>query len=299
VRAIAALSWLEILPLVGACDHPSALSAPPVGSAARATQPTASVSSAQARGDETADEEPGSEGDETALPRATRDAVAGDSPGAFLGEIDRELGRMRASTYSHRTSIDEASGAYHYDCSGFVGYALEGSAPSAFDELRAATSRRPLARDFQQFFASLPSRRATHWARVARVSELQPGDVVAWLKVPGSTSKNTGHVVVVHGPVTPEGEDPGSYLVPIADSTALRHGRTDSRFASKATGLGTGTLVLVADPGGAPVAYRWSLEGRSRQLATTFAMGRLQPRMPSTVSSAAALPGPVSSSTRL
>jgi hypothetical protein len=66
--------------------------------------------------------------------------------------------------------------------------------------------------------------------------------------------------------------------VPIADSTSLRHGRTDSRYSSKSTGLGTGTLVLVADESGAPVAYRWSLAKKSRELATTFAMARLSPR---------------------
>jgi hypothetical protein len=225
------------------------------------------------------DEEPGSEGDETALPAGRAHPTSDPSPRAFLAEIDRELGSLRTSTYSHRTSIDEASGAFHYDCSGFVGYALRGAAPSAFDELAAATVKRPLAKHFEAFFASLPSSGATHWTRVTKVSELQPGDVVAWLRVPGSSSKNTGHVVVVHGPVTSEAGPPaGSYLVPIADSTALRHGRTDSRSASKATGLGTGTLVLVADESGAPVAYRWSTGTRSRELATTFAMGRLNPR---------------------
>jgi hypothetical protein len=31
------------------------------------------------------------------------------------------------------------------------------------------------------------------------------------------------------------------------------------------------------DESGAPVAYRWSLEAPSRELATTFAVGRIDP----------------------
>jgi cell wall-associated NlpC family hydrolase len=283
MRTLPTLSSLAILPLLtalSACDHSSAFSATPE-SAPPAT-PAASANAVavvpSANDDDTADEEQGSEGDEQALPAAPRVATADNSPHAFVTEIDRELGNLRTSSYSHRTSIDEATGAFNYDCSGFVGYALEGSAPTAFQELRAATVKRPLAKHFEAFFASLPSNDAPHWGRVAKVSELEPGDIVAWLKVPGSSSKNTGHVVTVHGAVTAEAGHPGSYLVPIADSTSLRHGRTDSRYASKATGLGTGTLVLVADESGAPVAYRWSLGKKSRELATSFAMGRLTAR---------------------
>jgi cell wall-associated NlpC family hydrolase len=282
------LALLPVLTLLAACDHSSAFSATPEsataasGQAAPATPNAVATLSGNGGGgandDDTADDEQGSEGDEQALPAAPHAAVADNSPRAFVTEIDRELANLRTSSYSHRTSIDEATGAFNYDCSGFVGYALEGSAPTAFQELRNATVKRPLAKHFETFFASLPSNDAPHWARVAKVSELAPGDIVAWLKVPGSSSKNTGHVVTVHGAVTPEGGHPGSYLVPIADSTSLRHGRTDSRYANKATGLGTGTLVLVADESGAPVAYRWSLGKKSRELATSFAMGRLSAR---------------------
>jgi cell wall-associated NlpC family hydrolase len=289
MRTLTTLSLLAALPLLGACDHSSAFSATPESTAPTGAQTTPNANTnantnanananATPGEDDPADEEQGSEGDEAQLPAAPHEAVADNSPHAFLTEIDRELANMRTSSYSHRTSIDEASGAFNYDCSGFVGYALEGSAPSAFQELRGATVKRPLAKHFEAFFASLPTSEASHWARVGRVSELQPGDIVAWIKVPGSSSKNTGHVVTVHGNVTPEGGHPGSYLVPIADSTSLRHGRTDSRYSSKATGLGTGTLVLVADESGAPVAYRWSLGKKSRELATSFAMGRLSPR---------------------
>jgi cell wall-associated NlpC family hydrolase len=282
MRSRTKLSLLAVLLPLGACDRSTAAATVPESHPPSVQSPTSaqlvSTNAGESEDEPTANDERGDEGDETAIPAAPRRAIADNSPRAFVREIDRELGAMRTSSYTHTTAIDESSGAFNYDCSGFVGYALEGSAPSAFEELTAATVRRPLAKHFEAFFASLPSNSAPHWARVRQVSELQPGDIVAWLKVPGSASRNTGHVVTVHGTVTPESGHPGSYLVPIADSTSLRHGRTDSRYPTKTTGLGTGTLVLVADASGAPVAYRWSLARKSRELATTFAMARLTGR---------------------
>ena len=290
MRTLTTLSLVVGLPLLAAGDHPPAAgttseSATPTSAQQAAPAATANANTnvdvatnANGGDEEPTIEEQGNEGDEVALPAAPKEPVADNSPRAFETEINRELGNMRSSSYSHRTAIDEGAGTFDYDCSGFVGYALEGSAPSAFEELRAATVKRPLAKHFEGFFASLPSSNAPHWSRVARVADLQPGDIIAWLRVPGSSSRNTGHVVTVHGAVTPEPGHPGSYLVPIADSTSLRHGRTDSRYASKTTGLGTGTLVMVADESGAPVAYRWSLAKKSRELATSFAIGRLAGR---------------------
>jgi hypothetical protein len=204
------------------------------------------------------------------------------SPSALLAEIDRELSHMRASAYEHRTSIDEASGTYDFDCSGFVGYALSGAAPAAWAEIVEATAGRngrPLAKQFEGFFESISSEPThMHWRRVARLRDLRPGDIVAWLKPVDVSSKNTGHIVVVHGEVTPQTERPGAFLVPIADSTSVPHGHGDSRQSARATGLGTGTLVLVGDAGGAPVAYRWSLGSRSREHECRISMARLSPR---------------------
>jgi hypothetical protein len=225
--------------------------------------------------------EPGNEGDDTVLP------AAGVAPGngtahALLYEIDRQLSRMRSTSYTHQTQIDERSGTYNFDCSAFAGYSLQNAAPRAWDELRAATgvrTGRPLARHFQGFFASLPQGSGRgEWFRVSRVQDLVPGDVVAWLRPPDVVSKNTGHVVVVHGPVTPWNGRPGAFLVPVADSTSMLHGVSDSRHAAGATGLGTGTLILEGDAYGAPVAYRWSLGSRAVDHACTIAMGRLARR---------------------
>jgi hypothetical protein len=275
------VSSLFAYTLVAACNETSG-TVPPTASPSVPVQTTANATPGDDPGGETAPAEQGQEGDEPGLPAATRGGSGDSSPRALLSEVDRQLGRMRSSAYTHATVIDEANGVFDFDCSGFVGYALSGAAPAAWAELAAATTghgKRPLARHFEGFFASLPVGPASgHWQRVARVGDLQPGDVVAWVKPADVVSKNTGHVVIVHGPVTPYAERPGAFLVPVADSTSVLHGRSDSRKATQGTGLGTGTLVLVGDANGAPVAYRWSLGSRAAEHATTVAMARLSPR---------------------
>ena len=243
---------------------------------AAAMATTAARASAAGDGDDSAaDSSPGAEGDEPALPAAPAFAGPKDTAASFVAEVDRELRAMRTSAYEHHTAVDESMGSFQYDCSGFVDYALRGSAPTAFAELASATVRRPLARHLEAFFASIPpGTRRGHWARVGRVSELRPGDIIAWLQPADSTSKNTGHVLVVHGPLTPDDSAPGAFLVPVADSTALKHGARDSRAGSGATGLGTGSIVLIPDASGAPVAFRWSTGRKSRVRETAIALGR-------------------------
>jgi hypothetical protein len=165
---------------------------------------------------------------------------------------------MTASTYSHTTSVDEAKGIFDYDCSGFVGYALGRAFPSGMAAIVAATTARPLAKDFEIFFASIPlGGTKAGFARVARVVQLVPGDIVAWLE-PADVTGNTGHTFFVHGAprVNPSRSD--EILVPIEDSTSSPHGATDSRTASGSTGLVTGTVGLLIDSTGAPVGYRWT-----------------------------------------
>jgi hypothetical protein len=208
-RLIAALS------IVTSCDH----SAP-------GGDPRAPPASVEAEPDDASvPGELGQEGDEAELP-PSRGPIGDGSPRALLSEIDRELGRMKSGTYVHRTSIDEAGGRFDFDCSGFAGYALNGAAPTAWEELRAASPghlARPLAKHFERFFESLsPGAARGHWQRVGRVSDLEPGDVVAWLRPADVSSKSTGHVVIVRGRVVPDANR--AFLVPVADSTSCSTG---------------------------------------------------------------------------
>lgn len=253
----------SFLVLVAACSKPTE---PP--------RPVESEPLAAAEdGQESAGAEKGTEGDEPDLPVAARPRPTTRGAAALAGEAARQLAAMKTSTYSHHTSIDEASGRFEYDCSGFVGYALGNVEPEAFAELRAATVRRPLAKHFVTFFTSNPS---GHWRRVPRVLDLVPGDVLAWLRPADVVTKNTGHVMIVREAPHRDSKRADEIVVPIWDSTHVRHGTNDSRTASGADGLGTGEVLLIVDASGAPLEYRWSRGTKAREHATTIAMGHLE-----------------------
>lgn len=204
------------------------------------------------------DELPAITGSDTASPRA-----------ALLAEARRELGVMTASHYVHHTRIDEATGLFDYDCSGFVGYALARSAPAAWAPI-AATRKRPLAKHFEAFFAAPEP----PWTRVDDPMAIVPGDVIAWLEPPETGSKNTGHVVIVAGPPR-AAERANELVVPVIDSSHSGHGKADVRVRDHRNGLGTGELVLHVDNAHRIVGYRWSTWKGSRLYDTTITVGHL------------------------
>jgi hypothetical protein len=220
-------------------------------------------------GDEGSSEGEG-DGDEPSPP-----PVGSASTGGLYREVERELALMRSSRYSHRTDVDETAGRFDYDCSGFVSYAVARAAPASYRALRAFAGRRPLAKHYVAFLLSVGGRPREGWARVPGAASLAAGDVIAWLKPADSSSSNrsTGHVMVVAGP--PRQRSPGEWVVPIADSTAAAHGKADARRTTRSTGLGLGSVVLVADASGAPTAYRWSEAGASPAHATQIVLARV------------------------
>ena len=238
------------------------------------TEPISAVEDGQ---DETG--ENGDEGDEPDLPvaAAARPKPASRGAPAMAAEASRQLAAMRTSSYEHHTSIDEASGRFVYDCSGFVDYSLSNVAPEAFAELRQATVKRPLAKHFVTFFSSSLSSAGTgHWRRVPHMLDLQPGDILAWLKPADVKTKNTGHVMIVREAPHRDSKRADEIVVPIWDSTHVRHGTSDSRAASGASGLGTGEVLVIVDPSGAPLRYRWSRGSKAHEHVTTIAMGHLE-----------------------
>ncbi len=196
---------------------------------------------------------------DTSIPRAAR----------LLAEAQRILGASKHSTYTHTTYVDEATGTFDFDCSGFVDYALGRVVPDGF---AALADKRPVAQTFVSVIGSTSP--PAPWTRVALAASLVPGDVVTWLEPPGSTSSNTGHVMVVSAMPTRVGAE---VHVPIIDSTDTPHGATDSRTPTHATGIGSGAIALVTDSSGAPKAYRWSLDSGSPTVATTIRLGHLAP----------------------
>jgi hypothetical protein len=190
--------------------------------------------------------------------------------------VMRRLGRiaetLTESEYSYGLSVNEKRGTYRFDCSGMVQWVLRRSAPVAAVTMAHGLPQRPLARDFQRRIARAPlDRERGGWRRIARIADLAPGDVVAWVKPIEIDSPNTGHVAfVLLPPVLAPGYE-NAYLVRIADSSRLLHD-DDTRIGR--SGFGFGTILLVADPEtGVPTAYGW-VGLRWRAFETAIALGR-------------------------
>jgi hypothetical protein len=207
-----------------------------------------------------------------ALPLRATTSAAGAGPAALVGEVERELNAMRVTRYQHTTAVDESSGSYVYDCSGFLDYAM-GRVLAADLGTIPHTKSRPRAADIEHYLHRGLTDPIDGWQALAGVDALGPGDVIAWLATEDSTTGDTGHVMVVLEAPTQDSARPGEWLVRVADSTLNPHAR-DSRKPG-ATGLGTGTIGLVADRG-TPTAFYWR-GGVSRDAKPTeIALGRPQ-----------------------
>ncbi len=201
-----------------------------------------------------------------------RGAEAPVPEGPLFREAAQQFKAMKTTLYQHSTQVDGKAGSYRYDCVGFVSYALKQAAPqarqSAFTALEIKPGRIPSPPKYRVFLASLAEKPQPGWQRVAKASELRPGDVVAWEH---QTETSSGHAVVIGG-VPVAGPD-GTWVVEVYDSTASPHS-DDTRpkdpraevLASngKRSGLGHGVMAFTADPvTGALTGYRWSPKSKT------------------------------------
>ena len=190
----------------------------------------------------------------------------------LLTEVRRQLAAMRSSRYQHTTEVNETAGSYFYDCSGMIDYAAGRAVSGDAKALPTSTSVRPLAGDIEHYLRGGLQRPIDGWTAVARADALRPGDVIAWLVTEDSTSGDTGHVMLVLSAPTPNPARPGEWLVTVADSTLSPHA-SDTRHKPK-TGLGSGTIGLIAEQGGAPTAFYWRGGESSDAKQTEIALGR-------------------------
>lgn len=190
-------------------------------------------------------------------------------------EATRQVSVMKVSAYEHATSVDETTGTFKYDCSGFLGYALNRVLPAQFAAVQAFGGvTRPLAKHYQEFFASIaPGATKSGWSSVARAADVRAGDVVAWLTPADLVTTNTGHVMVVTGAPTVNPKRADEIIVPITDSTSSFHGPADTRYPS-ADGLGRGSIGIIVDAAGKPVRYRWTGGYSTKEYSTAISFGR-------------------------
>jgi hypothetical protein len=216
--------------------------------------------------------------------KAVASGPAKDTPASKLfDEVRRELSVMRETSYEHDTRVDEETGVFHFDCSGFVSYALRLAVPAALEAIPVGPKGRRRAEDFVAYFASLPANPQAPWILVPRAIDVREGDVIAWLRPGDVDNTNTGHMGVVASPPMPCGGGDvatsiggsSEWLVRVIDSTKSPHA-DDVRTKGESTGLGEGTIGIIVDAAGAPIGYRWKGGVSDKAHATRVVIARLR-----------------------
>jgi len=203
------------------------------------------------------------------------------APSEVLGKAISMLRSVRQTRYQHETQINESRGQYFADCSGFMAYVLERTAPEAWVRLEKMTQKyepgvaRPLAKHFVYYFDE-DMANIKGWHSVKQVEDLRPGDIIAWLTPDDSDSKNTGHVMFVASHPKPSKEHAREYEIRVIDSTRSGHGGGDPRTPKGKNGLGTGVINLIEAKDGSPYAYRWKGPDSTRIYKTTIRLARAQ-----------------------
>ena len=190
--------------------------------------------------------------------------------------VDLAKKTINTSSYSRYklggNQFDLTKGIYIIDCSAYVDHLLKAAFPKAYDSLVSAMgSQTPNSKDYYNFFVGLNHNPNPYWSQVNNVDQLHPGDILVFTK--NRSSRASGHIMVVVSKPTPQAD---GYLIKVADSSPYKHSK-DTREASKATGIGMGTLAIKAGPTGQPNAYAWKA-GSSWNHSVKFAMAR--PRDP-------------------
>ena len=196
----------------------------------------------------------------------------------LLSQAEHILSTKKESRYQHTTHVNETSGIYDFDCSGFIDYVLQQTSPASLAVIKYLPNRlnRPLAQDYYYHFAKLGSGDdGDGWYGILRPLDLLPGDLIAWLRSPSSDSDDTGHVMMVRSNPITNPNQPNEILVPIIDSTRSPHS-LDSRV-NGVTGIGTGTISIVMNATGGAVGFRWR-DGESKVIEyTRISFGQLGP----------------------
>lgn len=176
---------------------------------------------------------------------------------AVITTLEQMQSRIVSTRFRHEIEVNEELGIYDFDSSGLVGWVLQRAAPVAFGALGRD---RPVAEDFARVIHAAGTEADTDgWLRLARVSALQPGDVIAWETAHDHREDGlTGHVAIVVGmPVRLLGLDE-AWSVRVADATSDFH-QWDSRLLALDMdgGVGTGIMTFAVAEDGHAYAYGW------------------------------------------
>jgi hypothetical protein len=182
---------------------------------------------------------------------------------------------LQHTRFSPDNRVDPLMGHYEFDAPGLITWVLRRATPAAHRALFARVrARSPTARDYHDFLSATGADEDA-WQRIAVISELRPGDVIAWRRPPGMHAGGTHVAFVAAVPVrTPAAG--GGWLVRVTDSTAVPHDNdTRGPQSRHHSGFGTGTLLLgVGTRGEVPISYGWVGVRTSVPTRTSIVMGR-------------------------
>lgn len=155
------------------------------------------------------------------------------------------------------------------DCSGLIDALLRHSYGYTPADLHRWTGkRRPKARDYYRMI-----KENSHFQRIFRIADVQPGDILAIWYPPGAPDPghDTGHVAVIDAvPDAMQAKRPfisntRQWKLTVIDSSG-GHGIDDTRYLGNGKhrrGLGKGAMRLYTDQEGNLVGYTWSLGNES------------------------------------
>lgn len=189
-----------------------------------------------------------------AAPATTRPTATTNPASPLLARAYRMLAALKSTTYQHVTDVDEQTGEYFCDCSGFVSYLLRKEMPAQYAAVPfPAPFRHPRAVEFHDAFAAAPTETqpGQKWTHVVRLADARPGDVAAWRKATIPEKGVTGHIVLFDS--TPRRVAADISEVVVIDSTSRPH-KDDTREGDT-TGVGRGTIYFKVDAEGRPVAF--------------------------------------------
>jgi hypothetical protein len=171
-------------------------------------------------------------------------------------EAERIVNNVKHTHYQYEMIVDASNGTYLMDCSEFVSYVLEQTAPQHLVTIpRAAGVELPRAFEFYNYFHTIQSNN-DGWHPIHRLANASRGDVIAW-RIPGpiEPGKDTGHVFIVAE--RPMAQSEGIYRVFAYDSSDIPH--NDDTRQTGVTGVGSGIISFQVDASGAPIAFQFKI----------------------------------------
>jgi hypothetical protein len=177
--------------------------------------------------------------------------------GALADEGKRIVNNVRYTNYRHRDQVDESTGTYIMDCSGFISHVLKRVAPEHLGVIQKEIDELlPRACDFYEYFSMLTPEAGGCWRPIDSLHDVRRGDIMAWrYKGQIRPPDDTGHVLIVAE--TPDAQSDGNYSVRMHDSGNLRH--NDDTRRGGVTGVGSGEIKFRVDSKRRPTSVQFKV----------------------------------------